>query len=111
MIESVCIFCLGVCTGVVGTAIYNTKKTRQFWHEATLGMTDFDIKCMSHEYARRKSNNKKTKQLMTNRERHLGQLHNHYVYERMCPKCNSTVCGREPSDFRECKIKDKRDYE
>lgn len=28
-----------------------------------------------------------------------------------CHKCNSTVCGREPSDFRKCRIKDKHDYE
>lgn len=111
MIEAIYIFWLGICAGVVGTAIYNIKKTKQFWHEATLGMTDFDIKCINEEYARRKSNNKKTKQLMTNRERYSGQLHNHYVYERMCPKCDCFVCGREPSDFRECRIKDKHDYE
>ena len=50
------------CAGVVGTAIYNVKKTRQFWHDATLGMTDFDIKCMNYEYAWRKSKgNKKEK--------------------------------------------------
>ena len=48
---------------------------------------------------------------MTNGEKYAGESHNHYVFEHMCPKCNSTVCGREPSDFRKCKIKDKRDYE
>ena len=111
MIESIFIFCLGACVSLLGMIIYNIKKTKQFLCETTLKMTDYDIKCMNHEYVRRKSNNKKTKQLMTNRERYSGQLHNHYVYERMCPKCNSTVCGREPSDFRECSIKDKRDYE
>lgn len=47
----------------------------------------------------------------TNAEKYTGVSHNHYVFERMCPKCNCTVCGREPSDFRECSIKDKRDYE
>ena len=85
MIEVICIFCLGVCIGSAGTVIYNIKKTRQFWHEAVLGMT--------------------------NGEKYAGESHNHYVFERMCPNCNSTVCGREPSDFRECKIKDKHDYE
>lgn len=48
---------------------------------------------------------------MTNGEKYAGESHNHYVHERMCPKCNSTVCGCEPSDFRECKIKNKHDYE
>lgn len=48
---------------------------------------------------------------MTNGEKYAGESHNHYVFERMCPKCNF-LCGREPSDFRECYIKkDKRDYE
>lgn len=55
MIESIFIFCLGICIGSIGTNIYNIKKTKQFWHEATLGMTDFDIKCMNYEYSRRKS--------------------------------------------------------
>lgn len=58
MIEVICIFCLGICVGIcvgiVGTAIYITEKIRQFWREATLGMTDFDIKCINEEYARRK---------------------------------------------------------
>lgn len=48
---------------------------------------------------------------MTNHEKYAGESHNHYVFERMCPKCNCTVCGRESSDFRECRIKDKHDYE
>lgn len=56
MIESIFIFCLGVCTGLVVITIYDAKKTRQFWHKATLGMTDFDIKCINEEYSRRKSN-------------------------------------------------------
>ena len=54
MIEVICIFCLGVCVGSVGTAIYATEKIRQFWHKATLEMTDFDIKCINEEYTRRK---------------------------------------------------------
>ena len=58
MIEVICIFCLGICVGVVGTAIYLTEKIRQFWREATLGMTDFDIKCINEEYARRKLGDK-----------------------------------------------------
>ena len=107
MIEAIFIFWLGICAGVVGTTIYNIKKTKQFWREATLGMTDFDIKCMNYEYSRRKLKGN----IMTNSEKYAGESHNHYVFERMCPKCNSTVCGREPSDFRECKIKDKHDYE
>ena len=70
-------------------------------------MTDFDIQCMNYEYSRRKLKGN----IMTNGEKYAGESHNHYVFERMCPNCNSTVCGREPSDFRECKIKDKHDYE
>lgn len=107
MLELIFIFCLGACVSLVGMIIYNIKKTRQFWHEATLGMTDFDIKCMNYEYSRRKSKDN----IMTNHEKYAGESHNHYVFERMCPKCNCTVCGREPSDFRECRIKDKHDYE
>lgn len=47
---------------------------------------------------------------MTNGEKYAGETHNHYVFERMCPKCNDFWCGREPSDFRECLIKDAHDY-
>ena len=47
---------------------------------------------------------------MTNVEKYAGETHNHYVFERMCPRCNCFVCGREPSDLRECLIKDTRDY-
>lgn len=47
---------------------------------------------------------------MTNGEKYAGSAHNHYVFERMCPKCNCFVCGREPSDLSECLIKDVRDY-
>ena len=96
MIESIFIFWLGVCTGVVGTAIYNIKR-----------QSSFDIKCINEEYSRRKSK----ENIMTKGEKYVGESHNHYVFERMCPKCNNTVCGREPSDFRECRIKDMHDYE
>ena len=47
---------------------------------------------------------------MTNAEKYPSSAHNHYVFERMCPRCNCFVCGREPSDLRECLIKDVRDY-
>jgi hypothetical protein len=47
---------------------------------------------------------------MTNAEKYPSSAHNHYVFERMCPKCNCFVCGREPSDLSECLIKDVRDY-
>jgi hypothetical protein len=47
---------------------------------------------------------------MTNGEKYASSAHNHYVFERMCPKCSSFVCGREPSDFRECLIRDVADY-
>jgi hypothetical protein len=47
---------------------------------------------------------------MTNGEKYANSSHNHYVFERMCPKCTCFVCGREPSDFNECLIKDERDY-
>lgn len=66
MIEAVLIFCLGACAGLVGTVIYNTKKAKQFWSEATLGMTDFDIMCMNYEYSRRKLKDDK----MTNGEKY-----------------------------------------
>lgn len=98
MIEAIFIFWLGVCAGVVGTAIYNIKKTKQFWREATLGMTDFDIKCMNYEYSRRKLKGN----IMTNSEKYAEESHNH---------CDRTVCGCKPSDLREFRIKDKRDYE
>ena len=107
MLESIFIFCLGVYIGSAGTVIYYVKKTKQFWHEAVLRMTDFDIQCMNYEYSRRKLKGN----IMTNGEKYAGESHNHYVSERMCPKCSSTVCGCEPSDLRECKIKDKHDYE
>lgn len=68
MIEVFCIFCLGACAGLVGITIYNAKKTRQFWSEATLGMTDFDIMCMNYEYSRRKLKDDK----MTNSEKYAG---------------------------------------
>ena len=47
-------FCLGVCVGMVGLNIYETIRIKQFWNKATLGLTDFDIKCINDEYARRK---------------------------------------------------------
>ena len=47
---------------------------------------------------------------MTNGEKYAGETHNHYVYERMCPKCNYFWCRCEPSDFRKCVIKDVYDY-
>lgn len=76
MIEIICIFCLVICVGSVGTFIYNTKKTRQFWREATLGMTAFDIMCMNYEYSRRKLKGN----IMTNGEKYAGESHNHYVF-------------------------------
>ena len=30
MIEAICIFCLGVCIGSVGTVIYNIKRRNSF---------------------------------------------------------------------------------
>ena len=47
---------------------------------------------------------------MTNAEKYGVQAHGHYVWERQCPKCNVTVCGREPSDFRECRVVSGADY-
>jgi hypothetical protein len=55
MIEIIYGFCLGICVGAVGMIIYDIEKTKRFWRKMTLGMTDFDIKCMNEEYARRKS--------------------------------------------------------
>lgn len=51
------------------------------------------------------------REYVTNGEKYAGESHNHYVFERMCPKCNCIVCGREPSDFRECSIENEHDYE
>lgn len=31
---------------------------------------------------------------MTNAEKYAGNTHNHYVHERMCPKCCCIICGR-----------------
>jgi hypothetical protein len=54
MIEIICSFCLGVCGGAVGMIIYDIEKTKRFWRKATLGLTDFDIKCINEEYVRRR---------------------------------------------------------
>lgn len=54
MFEIIYSFCVGVCVGVIGLNTYETVKLKQFWHKATLGLTDFDIKCINDEYARRK---------------------------------------------------------
>jgi len=48
---------------------------------------------------------------MTNAEKYASNAHNHYVFERICPRCKCFICGREPSDFSECLIKDERDYQ
>ena len=56
MIEGIFSFCLGVCVGAIIMIIYDIEKTKRFWRKETLGLTDFDIKCMNDEYARRKRN-------------------------------------------------------
>ena len=53
MIEGIFSFCLGVCVGAIGMIIYDIEKTKRFWRKTTLGLTDFDIKCIIEEYARR----------------------------------------------------------
>lgn len=47
---------------------------------------------------------------MPNDEKYAGDTHNHYMFERMCPKCTCFVCGREPLDCRVCLIKDAKKY-
>jgi hypothetical protein len=60
MSELIFAFCFGVIYGVIvggiGVCIWEIDRKKRFWRKATLGMTDFDIKCMNEEYARRKSN-------------------------------------------------------
>jgi hypothetical protein len=53
MIGNIFSFCLGVCVGIIGMIIYDIEKTKRFWRKETLGLTDFDIKCINEEYARR----------------------------------------------------------
>lgn len=47
---------------------------------------------------------------MTNRVKYVGETHNHYVFERMCPRCSCSMCPRESSELRQCLITDVRDY-
>lgn len=51
---------------------------------------------------------------MTNAEAYPHDAHNHYIYERVCPKCRhwfcSWLCPREPSDLSECLVTDVKDY-
>lgn len=47
---------------------------------------------------------------MTNAEKYRWQAHEHYVWEHQCPTCPSIICGREPSDFRECRIVSRVNY-
>jgi hypothetical protein len=54
MIGNIFSFCLGVCVGAIGMIIYDIEKTKRFWRKETLGLTDFDIKCINEEYARRR---------------------------------------------------------
>lgn len=56
MIELIFAFCFGVLVGGIGVCIWEVERTKRFWRKATLSMTDFDIKCMNDEYARRKRN-------------------------------------------------------
>ena len=53
MIEMIFSFCLGVFVGAIGMIIYDIEKIKRFWRKETLGLTDFDIKCINEEYARR----------------------------------------------------------
>ena len=54
MIEMFYSFCLGVCVGAIIMIIYDIEKTKRFWRKETLGLTDFDIKCINDEYVRRR---------------------------------------------------------
>jgi len=47
---------------------------------------------------------------MTNAEAYPHNSHNHYIYERVCPKCRHWFCPQESSDLRECLINDVKDY-
>jgi hypothetical protein len=47
-------FFLGVGVGMVVLFIYEIERTKRFWRKTTLGLTDFDIKCINEEYARRR---------------------------------------------------------
>ena len=54
VIEMIYSFCLGVCVGAIIMIIYDIEKTKRFWRKETLGLTDFDIKCINDEYVRRR---------------------------------------------------------
>ena len=47
-------FFLGVGVGMIVLFIYEIERTKRFWRKETLGLTDFDIKCINEEYARRR---------------------------------------------------------
>jgi hypothetical protein len=54
MIEGIYSFCLGVGVGAIVMIIYDIEKTKRFWRKETLDLTDFDVKCINEEYARRR---------------------------------------------------------
>jgi hypothetical protein len=54
MIGNIFSFCLGVGVGAIVMIIYDIEKIKQFWRKETLELTDFDIKCINEEYARRR---------------------------------------------------------
>lgn len=47
-------FIAGVLVGTTALNIYEMCIRRKAWRTLTLGLDDFDIKCINDEYARRK---------------------------------------------------------
>ena len=47
-------FIAGVLIGITALSIYELHCRRKAWRTLTLGLDDFDIKCINEEYARRK---------------------------------------------------------
>jgi hypothetical protein len=47
-------FIAGVLVGTTALNIYELHHRRKAWRTLTLGLDDFDIKCINEEYARRK---------------------------------------------------------
>lgn len=108
------VFITGVIVGIVTLNIYELHDRRKAWRTLTLGLDDFDIKCINEEYQRRKNicmiGQEKSANKITNEEAYPHEAHNHYIYERVCPQCEHQMCPQEPSDLSQCIITDTKDY-
>ena len=47
-------FILGAFVGVIFLQLFMLRVIRKSWKTCVMGLTDFDIKCINEEYAKRK---------------------------------------------------------